>query len=172
LLALALSLAGCSLSDDDPELSRGVSRSLRADLKQVEEGVRAGDCTRAQEAVLRLQAQIDELDADVSAKLRRALADSADRLNVLVRDQCRPAVEAAPAVTPEATQETTQDEQSKKEKKSKPGKDKPGKDKPDATQPEEVPPGQDEGDGTTPPGQQGGDGESPGGDTGGASPDG
>jgi hypothetical protein len=168
-VAVASSTAACGDSGDDPELSRSTASSLRADLNQISRSVRDGDCTTAQQVTAQLQSEVDGLRGDVSARLRRALSASTERLDTLVRDQCEPAAAPAPAVTPE-TQDTTQDDKGKKEKQDK--ADKPKKpEKPAKEKSEEVPPGQDGGDGTTTPGQQDGE-ESPGGDTGGASPEG
>jgi hypothetical protein len=166
-VVLASSVAACGKSSDDPELSRGTASSLRADLNQISQSVRDGNCTTAQQVTANLQSEIDGLSDRVSAKLRRALSASAQRLDTLVRDQCRPATEAAPAVTtPQPSQETDQTDEGKQENQDKPNKDKKAK-KEKST---DVPPGQDGGDGTTPPGQQ--DGSQSPGDTGGASPEG
>jgi len=166
-VALASLVAACGNSGDDPELSRTTASSLRADLNQISQSVRDGNCTTAQQVTASLQSEIDGLRGSVSAKLRRALTDSAQRLDTLVRDQCKPATEAAPVVTtPEPSQETDQTAGGKQDKQDKPNKDKKAK----KEKSKDVPPGQDGGDGTTPPGQQDGN-QSPG-DTGGASPGG
>jgi hypothetical protein len=167
-VAVAMPVSACGDSGDDPELSRSTARSLRADLNEISRSVRAGDCTTAQQVTAQLQSEVDGLPNRVSAKLRRALSDSAARLETLVQDQCEPAAAPEPVVTPEPTQDTSQDQQNKEEKQDKSNKDKKDKQK---EKPKEVPPGQDGGNGTTPPGQQDGD-QTPGGDTGGASPEG
>ncbi len=166
-MALASLVAACGNSGDDPELARTTASSLRADLNQISQSVRDGNCTTAQQVTANLQSDIDGLHGSVSAKLRRALSDSAKRLDTLVRDQCKPATEAAPVVTtPQPSQETDQGNGGKQENTDKPNKDKKAK----KEKSKDVPPGQDGGDGTTPPGQQDGN-QSPG-DTGGASPGG
>jgi hypothetical protein len=167
-VAVAILVSACGDSGDDPELSRSTARSLRADLNQISRSVSAGDCTTAQQVTAQLQSEVDGLPSRVSAKLRRALSDSAARLETLVQDQCEPAAAPAPVVTPEPSQDTSQDTQGREEKQDKPNKDEKAKQKEKS---KEVPPGQDGGNGTTPPGQQDGD-ESPNGDTGGAFPEG
>jgi hypothetical protein len=166
-VALASLVAACGKSSDDPELSHSKASSMRADLNRISQSVRDGNCTTAQQVTAKLQSEIDGLSSSVSAKLRRALSSSAQRLDTLVRDQCKPATEAAPVVTtPEPSQETDQTDGGNQENKDKSNKDKKAK----KEKSKDVPPGQDGGDGTTPPGQQDGD-QSPG-DTGGASPQG
>jgi hypothetical protein len=152
-LAVAAAAAGCgSSSGDNPKLSRTAASGLRSDLDQIQQSVRSGDCATAEQRTADMQARIDALPGRVSASLRNALAGSADRLDVLVRDHC--AAAAAPTTTEPTTttpQDTTQENGSEQDKKDKSSKDK--KPKKDKQNPQEVPPGGNGGDGTSP-GQQ------------------
>jgi hypothetical protein len=164
-LAVALIAVGCGSSSSDRQLSRSAAAPLRSDLDRIDQEVRDGNCTTAQQVTSDLQTRIDGLGGRVSRSLRHALAASADRLSALVQGQCAP---ATPVVTPPA-QDTIQPERGKKEKTDK-GSNKPEKPKKDKKEtPQEVPPEQDGGSEDTPV-DPGGNDQPPTGDTGGASP--
>jgi hypothetical protein len=157
VLLLATLAAGCG--SDSGLVSSSRSASMRASLSQVERNFNAGDCTAASQGAAALRTKIDALPSRVDRKVRRALAASAEHLQTLVVQRCRP---AAPATTaPAQPAPSVQEKPGNGPKDKKPKKEKPPKDK--GQPPSELPPGQDqfpppdEG-GTTPPAQEPGNG--------------
>jgi hypothetical protein len=160
-LLAAVLLGACGDEGSKQELSSDRAAALRAALDAVEQRVETHDCTGAVEQVSSFRARVDGLPRRVDGDLRRALSASADRLQTLVADQCRPETPAPVAEPPvgtttedEAPPEGEQDQQGKPEKDKKPKKEKPTPDEqPDTGGAGEGDPSVDE-QGGVPPGQE------------------
>jgi hypothetical protein len=154
LSVAAAALAACSDGDDrDKLLSQASAVQLRASLDAVEENVDAGNCQGAANQAATLRQQVDALPNRISRKLRRVLADGADRLETLISTDCEPA--GATGTTAPPTEEVPEEEKPDKGKGKAKGKDKK---EGETTTPENPPEGTtDEGD------LEDGDGQSDGG---------
>jgi hypothetical protein len=121
-LAAALAIAGVALSacssgdDNDKLLSQQSASRLQGSLEGVQQRVDAGDCEGAATQAAALRQQVDGLPRRVSGKLRRALADGADRLQTLIGEDCKP---AAVTTTPVPAPEENPEEQGKGNGKGK-----------------------------------------------------
>jgi hypothetical protein len=103
---LTVAAAGLSACSDDNGnqrklLSRASAAELRQSLDAVEQEVDSGDCVGAANQAAALRQQVDALPSRVAGKLRRVLADGADRLQTLVGKDCEPTGATAPAAAPE-----------------------------------------------------------------------
>lgn len=98
---LAALAAGCG-SDDEPTIPRNEGELLLAELDRVESLVDDGLCAEAEDAAVDLVQEVAALtEADTETK--NALAEAANNLVTLTREQCVPAETEAPEpeVTPE-----------------------------------------------------------------------
>ena len=167
-LALVLSAAvlGACGDESSNELRSSDAASLRATLDEMEQRIDNQDCTGAGQQAAVLIDQVDSLSGDVSSKLQRALAASADRLETLVANQCtsapvapteEPSVGATsqdPAQPPgEAGDQPAQPKKDKKPKKEKPNQDQTQTEPGTGGTGQEVPGVGTEGDGGASPGQ-------------------
>jgi hypothetical protein len=174
IAAAAVAAGSCGSSDGDASLSRPAARTLRADLDQVEQDVRSGDCGAAQQHAESLLADSGALPGGTPARLRDALKASAARLESLVQARCQQAdTSQTPPVEPqvEEDQDRMGQKKQKGQKKAAGQKDKTTKQQEaKRKKSQEVSPDQGNGTQTTPDQQQGDGGRPPaGGDPSGGS---
>jgi hypothetical protein len=130
-LGASLALAGgglsaCGSDGDGERLSRATASELRSTLDRVQQDVKDGDCEAATTQARTLVESAGGLPDRVDADLREALVDGADRLQVLVIEDCStgstgPSGPADSGTTAETGPSGPTDEQ---ENQKKPGKGK------------------------------------------------
>ncbi len=111
----ALALSACG-SGDDAELLPGATASeINSNLSQVEQLVAEGECLGAESSVAEIGNQVEALTG-VDAKLQRALAEGADRLNENIAAECEEAPEEEETVPTIEEAEEAPEEKPKDEK--------------------------------------------------------
>jgi hypothetical protein len=162
LVAAAVLVGACG-DEGSNELSSSTAASLRSSLDQVQERVDGSDCTGAAQEAAEFSRQVEELPQRVDRRLRDALASSASRLEMLVRDRCQPEpaapadeppTETVPEEQPPADEDQGtmggEDQKPKKEKKPKEGQGESSSGQGTGGSGEEVPPVDGDGGATTP----------------------
>ena len=171
LAAAALALSACG--GGDAKLLPGTTASqINANLDQVRTLVAEEDCIGAENAAASVSEEIDALEG-VDRKLKAALREGAERLNVVV-GECDETAALEEAEESEALEGEEEAEREAEEAEEKPGKG--PKRKPEKEVEEEVPNEKEEGP-TLPPTSNGkggeqGKGEGPATETGGETPSG
>jgi hypothetical protein len=113
---LLVALAGCG--EEDAELLPGdTAREITANLDAVQQLADEGDCTGAESAALQVGEQVESL-RDVDARLQRALAQGAERLEEVVA-RCEEDLETTEPVPSEleADEEATAEQLEKEEER-------------------------------------------------------
>jgi hypothetical protein len=103
----ALALASCG-DDEEGLLPGDTADAILDNLDQVRQEAEAGDCSSAKAHADEVAAQIEGLGADVSERLKRALADGAEQLqDVVATCEEEPVAPVEPETTEIPTEETT-----------------------------------------------------------------